>query len=450
MPPPRPTIAEAAAALRAGRTSALELTEACLSRIRAENGALGAFIHVMEDQALAQAREADAAFARGEVAGPLQGVPLSLKDLIDVEGVPTTAASNVRRGHVAAAHAPVTARLLAERAVLVGKCNLHEYAFGTTSEDSAYGPARHPLDPSRSPGGSSGGSASAIVAGMCCGSIGTDTGGSIRIPAAVCGLVGLKGTIGDVPTDGVVPLSPTLDHVGPLARTVEDAGLLFETLTGTPVWPGWEMNAPSIPDLKVAVLSGYFLELLDDEVRARFEAFVDRLRRAGARVESVEIPHAAEIASIYLPIVLGEAAAYHGPLLERQGDDYTRPVRLRLELGRYVPAEDYLRARQGRRVLRAEFDAALDTRDVLLLPTVTIPAPAIGQATVRLGERDEPVRNAMLRLTQPFNLSGHPAVTLPVAPTRAGLPVGIQLVGHRHRTARLLHWARVCEERAAG
>ncbi|MFN8061260.1 MAG: amidase [Vicinamibacterales bacterium] len=439
------TIAEAAARLAARSLSSTDLTNACLDRIAQRDDELNAFITVMADIARAQAADADAAFARGESRGPLHGIPISLKDLIDFAGVPTTAASLVRRHHVATRHATVTERLLDRGAVIVGKTNLHEFAFGTTSEDSGFGAVRHPIDGTRSAGGSSGGSAAAIVAGMCLASIGTDTGGSIRIPAAVCGTVGLKAAFGEIATDGVVPLGATLDNVGPLARSVEDAAILYEALTDTPVVSTWTLDPPAPQRLRLGVPGGYFLDVLDDDVRASFEAAIARLRANGVHVDEVTIAHAADMQAIYLLIVLAEAADYHGPILERSAASYTAPVRMRLEMGRYVLAEDYLRAQRGRAVIRREIDAALDGRDALLLPTVPIPAPIQGATTVRVGQRDEPVRSAMLRLTQPFSLSTHPALTIPAAPTPAGLPVGLQLVGHLGRTPRLLGCGRACE-----
>src|SRR6185295_3450362 len=228
----------------------------------------------------------------------------SIKDILDMRGLPTTAASRVREGHVAERDAPTVAHLRQAGAVLVGKTNLHEFAFGTTNEDSAFGPARNPHDPTRSPGGSSGGSAASVAAGMALATIGTDTGGSIRIPAAACGLVGLKPSLGEVPLDGIVPLSRTMDHVGPLAASVADASIVYRALlgdasTGTPV-------PMPIHGLRLAVLRPYFCDLLDDDVRARFEGAIDRLRTAGAQVDDIGIRHAALIAAVYLHIALGD------------------------------------------------------------------------------------------------------------------------------------------------
>jgi aspartyl-tRNA(Asn)/glutamyl-tRNA(Gln) amidotransferase subunit A len=435
------TMVELGRAIAAGQTTAERATHECLQAIATHNASLNTFIRVLADEALSGARHADADLAAGRSRGPLHGVPISLKDLIDMRGVPTTAASRVRDGHVAAADAAVVTRLREAGAVIVGKTNLHEFALGTTNEDSAFGPARHPLDPTRSPGGSSGGSAASVVAGMAYASVGSDTGGSIRIPSAACGLVGYKPTLGAVSTDGVVPLSTTMDHLGPICRSVDDAQLLFDVLRGA---------RPSMPAsrearaIRLGLLRTYFMALLDPAVGAVFDEACGRLRRAGVEIVEVSIPHASDIASIYLHIVLAEAAAYHAVTLEHRADAYTPNVRLRLEMGRYILAEDYVRALRGREVLNVEVDAALAGVDGLLLPALAIPAPKIGVESVRIGAADEPVRNLMLRLTQLFNITGHPAITVPCGFT-GGLPVGAQIVAPAGADGPLLSVARALE-----
>ncbi len=437
------TIEEFGRRLRARETTAEQMTEECLRRIDADNPRLNAFILVMADQARQQAREADRELAAGHDRGPLHGVPISIKDLVDVRGTPTTAASRVREGHVAERDAPAIAHLRQAGAVIIGKTNLHEFAFGTTNEDSAFGPARNPHDPARSPGGSSGGSAASIVAGMALASIGTDTGGSIRIPAAACGAVGLKPTHGEVSTAGVVPLSRALDHVGPLARSVADAWIMYRALLGDATPRGL---APSpISGLRVAVPRAYFCDVLDDQVRARFEEALEALRAAGVRVGETDIRHAKEIGPAYLHIVLADAATHHAATLESMPERYTAPVRLRLEMGRYVLAEDYVRAQAGRELLRQEVDAALAGCDALVLPTLPIVAPPLGADSVNVGSTQEPVRNVMLRLTQLFNLTGHPAIALPCGRTADGLPCSLQIVGARGQTEQLMRTALACE-----
>lgn len=432
-------------AMARGETTSVRVTEQCLARIEAEQPRLNAFITVTADAALAAAHAADRARAAGAAVSALHGIPISLKDLIDQAGVHTTAGSQVRRDVVATTDAPVTARLKAAGAVLVGKNNLHEFAFGTTSDDSGFGGVRNPVDPGRSAGGSSGGSAAAVRAGLSIASIGTDTGGSIRIPAGVCGVVGFKPEWGDIPGDGVVPLSRQLDHVGPLARSVTDAWLVHETLAGRAPAANAQLHATPLQGLRFGLLDGYFAQRVAADVRDRVADAVAALERAGAIVEPVTLPHAADVGPVYLQIVLGDAAAYHAATLESRPGDYTPPVRLRLEMGRYLLGEDYARALVGREVIAREIDAALAGRAALLCPTLPVTAPPVGALTVPVGDGEEPVRNAMLRLTQPFNLGRQPAVSLPCGLSPAGLPVGLQLVGARGGTQALLQVALACE-----
>jgi aspartyl-tRNA(Asn)/glutamyl-tRNA(Gln) amidotransferase subunit A len=437
-------IEEFARRLRARETTVEQATNEALQRAEAEQSRLNAFIRIMHAEAHQQARELDRELASGRDRGPLHGIPVTIKDILDIKGVATTAASNVREGYVAQRDCPAVAHLRQAGAVFIGKTNLHEFAFGTTNEDSAFGPARNPFDPSRSPGGSSGGSAAALAAGIGLATIGTDTGGSIRIPAAACGLVGLKPTLGEVSTEGVVPLSRTMDHVGPLTRSVADASLVFHALLGDPA----KSPPPPVPlsGLRLAVARKYFCDLLDGGVRHEFEAALDRLRKAGAHVDEIEIHHANDIAPIYLSLVLADGAAYHATTLEAMPEKYSPAVRLRLEMGRYILAEDYVRALAGREVLTREVDAALGQHDALVLPTLPIPAPVLGASTVEVEGKTESIRNVMLRLTQLFDVTGHPAIAIPMGMTTAGLPTSLQLVGGRQQTDALLRVALACEQ----
>jgi aspartyl-tRNA(Asn)/glutamyl-tRNA(Gln) amidotransferase subunit A len=446
------TIEEFGRRLRAGEITSASVTDECLQRIESDNPRLNAFTLVMADAARRQAAELDAELQSGHDRGPLHGVPISVKDLMDVRGTVTTAASKVLQGGaVADRDAAAIAHLRQAGAVFVGKTNLHEFAFGTTNEDSAYGPARNPHDPSRSPGGSSGGSAASVAAGMALATIGTDTGGSIRIPAAACGIVGLKPSFGDVSTAGVIPLSQTFDHVGPLTQSVADACLVYHALLGD---HAAALPAPRpLTGSRLAVLRKYFCDVLDDEVRARFEEAIARLRAAGAHVDDIEILRADDISPVSLHIQLADASAYHAATLESTPELYTRPVRLRLEMGRYVLAEDYVRALQGRDRLQRLTDAALAQHDALLLPTLPIPAPPIGATTVDVAGRPEPVRGLMLRLTQLFNVTGHPAIAIPMGTThgdRGALPCSAQLVAGRIQTDALLRIALACEPHIRG
>jgi aspartyl-tRNA(Asn)/glutamyl-tRNA(Gln) amidotransferase subunit A len=441
------SIADLVAQLSRGPLTSERLVEECLARIIERQPELNAFITITADEALAAARAADREFAAGRQIGPLHGIPLSLKDLVDQAGVPTTAGSLVRKSHRASADAPVTARLREAGAVFVGKTNLHEFAFGTTSEDSGFGAAKNPFDPTRSPGGSSGGSAISVAAGMAIATVGTDTGGSIRIPSAACGIVGLKPEWGEISAAGVVPLSRQLDHVGPMTRSVADAWLMYDVMRGargraTP-------SAGAVSDLRVGIPRGFLFDRLDEEVEQVVLRAIESLRSAGAQVSDAPIAHVADTPHAYLPLVLSDGAEYHARTLETQPDDYTPNVRFRLEMGRYVMAEDYVRALRLRARLTRSVDAALAEVDVLALPALAIPAPPIGAATVSVKGGTDAVRSLMLRCTQLFNLSGHPAMSIPCGTTHAGLPVGLQLVGRKGGTTRLLRQALGVEARLA-
>ena len=433
------TLAEVGRLVASKALTSEAVTERCLERITEQNRTLNAFVSVLDDDAVAQAKKADQEIAAGRYRGPLHGIPISLKDIIDLRNAPTTAASRVRDGHIARRDATVVGRLREAGAIFIGKTNLHEFALGTTNEDSAYGPVLHPLDSTRSPGGSSGGSAASVLAGMAYASIGTDTGGSIRIPSSACGLVGLKATIGELPTDGIVPLSETLDHVGPMCLSVEDTALLYGVLRG--ISNPEPLASRDVRGMRFGIPRAYFLDLLDAQVAARFDEACERLRAAGAILDDVMIRHTKEIGTIYVHIALPEAAAYHAATLDSRPQDYTENVRLRLEMGRYILAEDYVRAQRGRHALTREVREALGGRDGLLLPSMPVPATRLGVPTVSIGGTEETVRNITLRLTQLFNITGHPAISLPCGRTDEGLPVGLQIVGTRNRTPELLQVA---------
>ena len=437
------TISELAPQIASRTVSPIDIVRRCLERIDARRE-LNAFISVQADRALDAARTAAAEIAAGRYRGPLHGSPVSIKDLIDVAGVPTTSGSAVPPLHPMT-DAPVVQRLREAGAIIIGKTNLHEFAFGTTSDETAFGAVHHPLNFSRSAGGSSGGAAVALVEGMCLASIGTDTGGSIRIPAAACGVVGLKPAFGEVPCDGVVPLSTTCDHVGPLALSVADARVVFEVLRGAP------SSTPQYTDgpFTLGVPVGYLLEKLDPEIREAFDRVRSDLARAGHAVIEIAIPHARSTPDIYLHIVLPEASHYHAATLDSDPSGYSPGVRLRLEMGRYLLAEDYVRAMRLRAQLTTAVDSALDRCDALLLPTLPVVAPILGSPTVDIDGHAEPVRAATLRLTQTFNLTGHPAVALPAGRNSAGLPMSMQLVGTPNGTGRLLTIAAAVESQIA-
>ena len=432
-----PTIADVSAQLQTGKTTSAELVEHCLDTIYRLDSELNSFIAVLADDARAAALEADAQRANGKTVGPLHGIPISVKDLIDLRGTPTTAASRVRTGHLASADAQVIARLRRAGVIFIGKCNLHEFAFGTTGEDSAFGLTRNPHVPGHMPGGSSSGSAVSVATGMALASVGTDTGGSVRIPAAACGVVGLKPSFGEVSCEGVVPLARTLDHVGPLGITVADVDILYRAMqdSDSPVRDKLTKN------VRLGLPRQYFLDILDGEVRAVFDATIDRLRKTGCLIETVEIAYAAEIRKTYLYTQLREAFDAHANMLKKHASAYTPNVRERLELGRSVSDADYTRAQLTRDVLRGQVNMALEERQALILPTLSVPAPPLGVTEVTIGEHTSDLRSLMLRQTQLFNLTGHPVISIPCGETSDGLPCAVQLVGHLGKTNRLLSLA---------
>ena len=437
------SITAASAALRKRETTAAALVERAIENHARHGGATNAFITFTAESALEEARACDADAARGRWRGPLHGIPISFKDLIDVAGTPTTAGSRVLPQTPAARDAVLAARLRGAGAISLGKTNLHEFAFGTTSEDSGFGAVHHPTDNTRMAGGSSGGSAAAIACGIGLGSVGTDTGGSIRIPAALCGIVGLKPTSGEVPTEGVVPLSWTLDHAGPMGSCVDDVWTMWSVMTAR---GGPERPRLAVRDLRLGIPPAYFFELLTADVRESWENAIAAFTRAGGRMTRVEIPHAHLTPDVYLPIVFAESASWHARLLESCPEKYTPAVRTRLEVGRYVLAEDYARAMIARDVLTREVDAALAGVDALALPAMPVTAPVLGTTQIDFDGRTEAVRAVMLRLTQLFDITGHPAITIPIAPVTAPhLPVGFQLVGRRNQTAVMLGVARALE-----
>jgi aspartyl-tRNA(Asn)/glutamyl-tRNA(Gln) amidotransferase subunit A len=430
-------ISEVAPLIKSGTVSPVDLVRAALARIDARPD-LNAFITVMRETALAEAQRCEHDIAAGRYRGPLHGVPVSVKDLIDVAGTPTTGASAVppRRPRE---DAPLVARLRKAGAILVGKTNLHEFAFGTTCDESAFGPVRHPQDPSRSAGGSSGGAAVALLEGMCFASVGTDTGGSIRIPSAACGIVGLKATVDELPCAGVFPLSATLDHVGPMARSVRDVTTLFHAMKGDRDSERGPAGPPQ--RRRFGIPEAYFCERLHPDVRRALTGVRGMLIEAGHDVRPVHIEHAVRTPDVYLHIVLPEASWIHSWMLDAHADRYSPGVRLRLEMGRYIMAEDYVRARFLQRVMTEAVERAMNGCDALLLPTLAIPAPPLGAATVEVDGGSEPVRAIMLRLTQLFNITGHPAIALPAGRTQDGWPVSVPLVGLRDRTGELLELA---------
>ena len=449
------TIREASEALRARRVSAVELARAALARIERLNPSLGAFITVTADAALGRAEEADRELAAGRGRGPLHGIPMALKDLFYTRGVRTTSGSKLFENFVPDENAAVADRLETAGAVLLGKLNLHELAYGITSANPHFGPVRNPWDKLRSPGGSSGGSGAAVAAQMVYAAMGSDTGGSIRIPASFCGTVGLKPTYGRVSRYGSHPLGYSLDHMGPFARSVRDAALVMNAIAGfdprdaassrRPVVDYVPEEGCSIRGLRLGFPENFYFDRLDSDVESAVRGAIARAGSLGAEVKPVKLPDGAALNAVGQVILLSEAAAVMEPYLgERQR--FGADVLALLEQGRLIPATDYLHAQRLRRRMRAEFEKVWTEVDCLVCPTTPNTAPRIGETTVRLGGREENVRMATTRLVRGFNVLGYPALSIPCGLSGGGLPIGLQIVGPAFDEATVLRLGAALED----
>ncbi len=433
------SLTEAAELVRTRRTSPVDLVRAVLDRAEKVNPRLNAFISLMADEALAAARAAEAEIIGGNWRGPLHGIPLSVKDIFAVAGVPNTAGSKIFADRVAGSDCEVVRRLKAAGAVIFGKNHLHEFAYGVTSNNPHYGPARNPWDPDRVPGGSSGGSGVAVAAGIGYGSMGSDTGGSIRIPASLCGVSGLKPTYGRVSRSGVFPLAWSLDHCGPLARSVADLAIILEAIAGfDPADPG-SANVPGenyrtaltgdIRGVRVGVGANFFFDEVSAGVEKAVRAAVETLAGLGAEIREVALPFIEYAGAAATVIIMAEAAAVHQQLIAVRAADYGPDVRARLEFGLTVPAAVYLHAQRARRLILGQVLDALQDVEVLVTPATPVTAPRIGQARVEINGRDYDVRSTLTRFSSPFNLVGFPALVIPCGFDGQGLPVGLQVVG---------------------
>ena len=450
------TIANMAPLIRKGQLSPVELTEALLERIARLQPSLNAFITVTSDLALKQARRAEKEISKGHYRGVLHGIPISLKDLFYTAGIRTTAGSKILRRFIPKENSAVVDRLLAAGTILLGKTNLHEFAFGATNVNPHYGPVHNPWDLSRVSGGSSGGSAAAVSAGLCLASLGTDTGGSIRLPAAACGIVGLKPTFGLIPTHGVIPLSFSLDHVGPLCRCVEDAALMLSVIAGQDapgprsLRRGGKTTVPSslkrIRGLRVGVPKHYFFDRLQREVRDRVLAAHSALEKMGAEIQEVKLEGIQDTVDLAADIIFPEAMTFHWKWLSKRPGDYGEDLRTRMQSRLSQTAVTYLQALQRRQQYSDSFKKAMESVDVLAVPTIPIVAPRIKDSEVKIGRWIENVRVALLRLTFPGNLSGLPAISIPCGFSSEKLPIGLQLIGRRLEEATLLRAAYAYEQ----
>lgn len=443
---------------RQGSLSPVELTEDCLARIEKQNPRLNAFITVTAESARAQARTAEGEIRRGDWRGPLHGVPLALKDLIDTAGVRTTAASAMFRDRIPSEDAEVVRRLKEAGAVLLGKQNLHEFAYGGSSMVSYFGEVRNAWNTEHITGGSSGGSATAVAAGLGFGALGTDTAGSVREPAALCGVVGLKPTYGRVSARGVIPLSVSLDHVGPIARTVADAAVIFQTIAGFDANDAASKDAASVDvpvedylaqlgkdatPLRIGVLRKFFFDDLDASVASAMTHALAGLATLGAELRELELPITTD-----RTLQSAESYIFHAGFVARSSELYQPETLRRIRTGENVSPEKLLQGRQELIRARRDIAAVFTDVDLLVTPTTPIPAPAIAELKQN-PDILRPRELLLLRNTRPINIWGLPAISIPCGFTPTGLPIGLQIIGPHWGEARVLQLAHAYEQATA-
>jgi aspartyl-tRNA(Asn)/glutamyl-tRNA(Gln) amidotransferase subunit A len=458
------SIAEIGKLYWARKLSPVELTRFLLDRITRLNPRLNAYLTICEEQALQQATLAESAFAGkrdgkrdGKSArelGPLFGIPISLKDNIYTAGIRTSAGSKILRDFIPLHDAPVVTAFKEAGAIILGKTNMHEFAYGVTSNNPHFGPVRNPWDDTRIAGGSSGGSAAALAAGLCYGSIATDTGGSIRIPSSLCGIVGLKPGLGRVSTQDVVPLSPTLDVVGPLARSAEDAALLLDAIFSLGTNERSLIHRRTSSSLarraKLGIPKGFFFDVISPEVQSAFDRAIRVLKKSGSSIKEISLSLLPETEDAGNQIAWAEATLYHQQAgwFPEHSADYGEDVRSRLEMGTQVSAVSYLKALQTREKFIAALRVAMEDAhvDALVVPTTPIAAPLIGEESTSISGSTYPTRALLLRLNRPANLAGVPAISVPCGLTEDGLPIGLQFIAAVRKESLILELARNFEQ----
>jgi aspartyl-tRNA(Asn)/glutamyl-tRNA(Gln) amidotransferase subunit A len=450
------SIKEVSEAIRTCDVSPVELTASVIERAKRLNNLLNAYISIFEQSAIQEAVKAEAEIRAGRWLGPLHGVPLSLKDIFYVKDTIMTAGSPILKGFIAKHDAFVVRKLRGAGAILIGKTNLHEFAYGVTNINPYFGATKNPWNPDRIAGGSSGGSAAAVAAGMCFASLGTDTGGSTRIPAALCGIIGFKPTYGLVSRYGVFPLAWSLDHVGILARSAWDVGILLEAIAGrdpadsttlvSKPFEAKQIDTYNVKRLKVGVPSDKFLEPLQDDVKRLFWSSLKKLEDEGWQISEFEFKYFEHVSACRYIILLTEAAALHVDWLKKNPELYSEELRHRLMLGLLVPPEVYLKAQRARKVLIREFLRAMNDLDLVACPTTSVTAPRLDEEKILVNGAELSVRLALLRLTEPFNALALPAISVPCGMSKDGLPVGLQMVSKPFHDGLLLAAALAYEE----
>ena len=431
------SIVELAGRLRRGELSAASLVQCYADRIATLNASSKAFISLDIDRARATAES----LTIGPADSLLKGIPYACKDLFDVKGMVTSGGSRVLADNVAQHDADTVTRMNQAGAIFIGKNNLHEFAYGATGENTLYGTPPNPYDQSRLAGGSSSGSAAALGYGLCAATLGTDTGGSVRAPAALCGLVGFKPTFGRISTEGVIPYSWSLDHVGTLTRSAADTALLFNALASKVQTPA----TVKLEGLRIGIPESFFFERADTEILDSIDRLMNFLRSAGAKLIPVTMPSMEHSRTVSLTVQMPEALSYHNRYLEQRGALYSQDFRAGLALGQCLLAEQYIRAKRFIESYRRDMDKVFDGVDLLLTPATPVIAPKIGTVEVTVDGKAEPAGNAITRYTSFFNMTGHPAITLPCGMHSEGLPIAAQFVGKHYADEELIATATLIE-----
>lgn len=451
------SISEVSKQIEAGELSPVDLVELQLNKIEQLDEKLNAFVTVVPELAKKAAKEAETEIRSGKYRGPLHGIPIGIKDIIDTKGIVTTIGSSIFKNNIPNQDATVVKRLIKAGAILIGKTNTHEFALGVTTNNLHYGPTKNPWDHERVPGGSSGGSAAATAANLCFAALGSDTGGSVRIPSAFCGIVGLKPTYGRVSLHGVFPLATSLDHVGPLTRTVEDAAILLQEMAGFDEDDPRSLQAPvpnyrdnladaSVEGLKIAVSEDLEQIPVDSNIKKAFRAIISKIEKLGGEIHEVKLPSAKTSEEVSSIILLAEAATQHAELLAKHSNQYGSNVINRFRAGQKIQTDAYIKASRNREVITREFELLFQKDHFYLAPTVQILPPKIGQEIVMVDSTEVNVVLGCTQFTRLGNLTGMPAIAIPCGFSDNSLPLSIQLMAPKLGEPELIKLAYALEQ----
>ncbi len=453
------SIFEVSKQIEAGELSPVDLVELQLNKIEQLDEKLNAFVTVVPELAKKAAKEAETEIRSGKYRGPLHGIPIGIKDIIDTKGIVTTIGSSIFKNNIPNQDATVVKRLIKAGAILIGKTNTHEFALGVTTNNLHYGSTKNPWDYERVPGGSSGGSAAATAANLCFAALGSDTGGSVRIPSAFCGIVGLKPTYGRVSLHGVFPLATSLDHVGPLTRTVEDAAILLQEMAGFDEDDPRSLQAPvpnyrdsladaSVEGLKIAVSEDIDQIPVDSNIKKAFRAIISKIEKLGGEIHEVKLPSAKTSEEVSSIILLAEAATQHAELLAKHSNQYGSNVINRFRAGQKIQTDAYIKAFRNREVITREFELLFQKVHFYVAPTVQILPPKIGQEIVMVDSTEVNVVLGCTQFTRLGNLTGMPAIAIPCGFSDNSLPLSIQFMAPKLGEPELIKLAYALEQRS--